>query len=373
MNNPVQNQDFTPPRRDILLTGFPSFVAKKMLETIVEREPDALIRLIVRPDYVDAADRTLTELKIDRSQVILLSGDVAAIDLGLSGREYLEVIANVTDIYHIASIWFLGADRAQVFEVNVHGARNIIDSAYEMQKLQRLNHLSTAFVAGDRTGVIMEDELALDQRFRNVYEETKYQAELAMQKAMTHLPVSIYRPSLIVGDSKTGEIDKMAGPYYLMNAIVNMPSVVPVLMPGKGDKPLNLVPVDFVCDAMYLISRAEKTAGKTFHICDPNPLSARKVFELVAERAGKRAPVGAFPYRLTKLIMRFPYLERLTRNPRQFMDDFNHLTIYNSINTMDALAGLHCPAFPTYVDRLVDFIKVQDIQFDLPDGMEIMG
>ncbi len=371
MNQSSQPQEKS--RRDILLTGFPTFVARKLLETIIEREPEAIVRLIVRPDYIDSADRTLTDMNADRSNIILLSGDVAAIDLGLSGREYLEVVANVTDIYHIASIWFLGVDRAQAFEVNVHGTRNIIDSAYEMQNLNRLNHFSTAFVAGDRTGVIMEDELSQDQNFRNVYEESKFQAELAMQKAMTHLPISIYRPSLIVGDSRTGEIDKMAGPYYLMNAIVNMPSVVPVLMPGKGDKPLNLVPVDFVCDAMYLISRAEKTAGKTFHICDPNPLSARKVFELVADRAGKRAPVGAFPYRITKLIMRFPYLERFTRNPRQFMDDFNHLSIYNSINTMDALAGLHCPAFPTYVDRLVDFIKVQDIEFDLPDGLEIMG
>ncbi|MBA2661488.1 MAG: SDR family oxidoreductase [Bradymonadaceae bacterium] len=360
-------------KRDILVTGFPSFVARKLLEAIIAREPDAFVRLLVRPDYIDAADRALTAMEAPRERIALLSGDVVAIDLGLSGREYLEVIANVTDIYNVASIWFLGVERNQAYEVNVTGARNIIDSAYEMQKLRRLNHFSTAFVAGDRTGVIMEDELAEEQGFRNVYEETKYLAELAMREAMAHLPISIYRPSIIVGDSSDGEIDKMAGPYYLMNAIVNMPSMVPILMPGKGDKPLNLVPIDFVCNAMYTISRNPQTAGKTFHLCDPNPLSARKVFELVAQRAGKRPPVGAFPYRLTKLIMKFPYLERLTRNPRQFMDDFNQLTIYNSMNTMEALDGHYCPPFPTYVDRLVDFIKVQEIEIDLPLGAEIMG
>ena len=362
--------------RDILLTGFPSFVSRRLLQTILEREAASRVRLLVRPDYVDEADRRLDEMGADRNRVSLVAGDVVAMDLGLSGTEYLDLIEHCTDIYHVASIWFLGVDRETIHQVNVQGARNIIDAAYEMKGLRRLNHFSTAFVAGDRTGVIMEEELDEGQRFRNAYEETKFEAEVAMRDAMRHIPVSVYRPSIVVGDSRTGEIEKMAGPYYLMNAIVLMPPNVPILMPGKGDKPLNMVPIDFVCDAMHTISLSEDTAGKTFHLADLNPLSARRVFELVAEIAGRPAPVGRFPYKLTKFVMTFPYLEKLTRSPRQFMDDFNQLTIYNSINTVEALEGHDaCPPFPDYVQNLVRYIKTteQSFDIDMPAAGEILG
>lgn len=362
--------------RDILITGFPSYMSRRVLDTILEREPKATIRLLARRDQIDDATRRLEALGTDATNIHLLAGDVVAMDLGLSGTEYLELVENVTDIYHIASIWYLGVDRQTIQDVNVQGARNIIDAALEMKHLNRLNHFSTAFVAGDRTGVIMEDELEEGQSFRNAYEETKYEAERMMRDAMRHISVSIFRPSIIVGDSQNGEIEKMAGPYYIMNALVLMPANMPVLMPGKGDKPLNMVPIDFVCDAMHRISLREDAAGKTFHIVDPNPLSARKVFEIVAEAAGRAAPVGSFPYKLAKLVLKFPYLEKMTRSPRQFMDDFNQLTIYNSINTMAALEAQDmCPPFTSYVEHLVQFIKTSDHTLDLemPEADELLG
>jgi len=362
MTDAVSNDD----ARDILITGFPTFLARRLLQTILEREPDASVRLLVLPELMDEADEQLDRLDADEDRVEVLEGDVVAIDLGLSGTEYLDLIANVTDIYHIASIWYLGADEQELFDVNVRGARNILDTALEAKQLERLNHLSTAFVSGDRTGVIMEEELEKHQSFRNAYEETKFQAEQAMRKEMNRLPISVYRPTIVVGDSQTGEIDRMAGPYYLMNAIVQMPQGVPILIPGKGDFPLNMVPADFVCRAMHTISRQKATEGMTFHLCDPNPLSARKVFEIVADHVGKSAPVGRMPYRLTKWVMKFPYLEKLTRSPRQFLDDFNQLTLYNGINTSRALPGdAQCPAFPSYVDRLIEYIRTDEPSVDL--------
>ena len=351
------------PARDILLTGFPSFVARRLLATLLADEPECFVRLIVRPDYLDQASRTLDAMGAARDRVLLLSGDVVSLDLGLSGREYLELVARVTDVYHIASIWYLGVDRQQTHEVNVVGARQILEACHEMRQLRRLNHLSTAFVAGDREGVIMEDELEQGQRFRNAYEQTKFQAEQLMRQAMPSLPISVYRPSIIVGDSRTGEIDKLAGLYYLMYAIVHMPPHVPMVMPGKGDKPLNLVPIDYVCQAMHLISQRQDTAGKTFHLTDPNPLAAQRIFELVAQQVNKPSPVRGVPYRLARQVMRFPYLERLTRSPRQLLDDLNHLTIYNSINTLSALHGqLLCPPLPSYLERLVEFIQASEAQ-----------
>lgn len=351
--------------RDILLTGFPTFLARKLLATILEHEPDAYVRLLVLPDLIAEAEEILDEWNVGSDRIDLLEGDVVAIDLGLSGTEYLDLVANVTDIYHVASVWYLGADEQQLFDVNVRGARHVLDAAREAKSLDRLNHLSTAFVSGDRTGVILEDELDEGQNFRNSYEETKFQAELAMREAMDRVPITVYRPTIVVGDSETGEIDRMAGPYYLMNAIVQMPPGVPILMPGKGHFPLNMVPADFVAEAIHTISKLDESAGKTYHLCDPNPLPARKVFELVAEHVGKSAPVGRMPYRLTKWVMKFPYLEKLTRSPRQFLDDFNQLTLHNGMNTSIALSGdQQCPPFPTYVDRLVDYIRNSQTTFD---------
>jgi nucleoside-diphosphate-sugar epimerase len=362
--------------RDILVTGFPSFVARRLVQTILAHEPDSTIRLLVRPDYVDAAARHLSAMKADRERVRIMSGDVVSLDLGLGGGEYLDVVAHVTDVYHIASIWYLGVEPKQTQQVNVQGATNILDAAHEMKRLERLNHFSTALVAGDRGGVIMEDELEAGQGFRNPYEATKYEAEQWMRRAMRNLPISVYRPTVIVGDSKTGEIDKMAGPYYLMYAITRAPANMPIVLPGRGEKPLNLVPIDYVCEAMYTISMASDCAGKTFHLCDPNPLSARKVFELVAELAGKPAPIGGAPIRLARLAMRLPYVERFMRGQRQFLEELYQLTIYNSMNTTAALAGrVPCPALPDYLDNLVTYIRRSESSLDIemPAITDILG
>ncbi len=354
--------------RDILITGFPSFVAREFFQMAYKAEKKATFRLLVRPEVVDQVNRILENGGFDRERVLVYSGDVVAIDLGLSGMEYLEVVANVTDIYHIATIWWLGVDRERVRNVNVLGARNVIDAALEMKKLNRLNHFSTAFVSGERTGVIMESELKNGQKFRNRYERTKYEAELMMQESMQRLPISVFRPTIIIGDSKTGVIDKVAGPYYVITAMMQMPANLPVVMPGKGDKPLNLVPIDFVCEAMHAISLKD-SAGKTFHLCDPNPLSSRGVFQLIASVAGVPSPVGKrLPYGLTKAVLKLPFLEKAMRNPRQFLDEVNQLTIYNSINTIEELAetGVRCPPLKDYVGKLVDYLRTSEHMVDVP-------
>lgn len=355
--------------RDILITGFPSFVAREFFQTAYLEEKRTIFRLLVRPEVVDQVNRIIEKGGFDRKRIHVYSGDVVAIDLGLSGTEYLEVVANVTDVYHIATIWWLGVDRERVRNVNVLGARNIIDAALEMKNLNRLNHFSTAFVSGERKGVIMESELKYGQKFRNRYERTKYEAELMMHESMQRLPISIFRPTIIIGDSKTGVIDKVAGPYYVITAMMQMPANLPVVMPGKGDKPLNLVPIDFVCEAMLAISLKENSVGKTFHLCDPNPLSSHGVFKLIATAAGVPPPVGKrLPYGITKAVLKLPFLEKAMRNPRQFLDEVNQLTIYNSINTIEELAdtGVRCPPLKNYVSKLIDYLRRSEHMVDVP-------
>src|SRR5262249_18746385 len=148
-----------------------------------------------------------------------------------------------------------------------------------------LVHWSTAAVSGKRKGVILEEELDEGQSFRNVYEATKFEAEKLARSAARRMPVTVLRPGIIVGDSSTGEIGRLDGPYCLMLFIVQGPLDVGLPLPGRGAAPMHLVPIDFVVDAAAALARDERAAGGTYHLTDPNPFAARQIYDLVAERA----------------------------------------------------------------------------------------
>jgi thioester reductase-like protein len=243
--------------------------------------------------------------------------------------------------------------------VNVEGTRNVIELARDSKHLRRLNHFSTCYVSGTREGVIAEDELDLGQSFRNAYEETKFKAEKLVRKAAESLPVTIYRPSSVVGDSQTGEIDRFEGPYYLGILLVTSPLAVPLPLPGNGVAPLNVVPVDFVAEATWTLSRDPRAVGKTLHLVDPNPMSARRVYELIAEKANRKLPRFTLSAKAADVMLRLPLLEKVARPQRAAISYVNHLAIYNSHNTLELLegTGIHCPPLSTYLDRLVDYVR----------------
>jgi thioester reductase-like protein len=208
-------------------------------------------------------------------------------------------------------------------------------------------------------GVIAEDELERGQSFRNVYEETKYHAERLVRRAGNSLPVTIYRPSSVVGDSQTGEIDRFEGPYYLGILLVMSPLVMPLPLPGNGVAPLNVVPVDFLVKAVWSISRDPRAVGRTLHLVDPNPMSAKRVYELIAEKANKKLPKFTLSAKAADVMLRLPWLEKLARPHRAAINYVNHLAIYNCYNTLELLdgTGIRCPPLATYLDKLVAFVR----------------
>jgi thioester reductase-like protein len=235
----------------------------------------------------------------------------------------------------------------------------VLELARRAPRLARLHHFSSAYVSGDRTGVVLEDELDVGQRFDDPYVRSKFDAELLVRRAQAELPVTIYRPSMVVGDSRTGEIDRLDGPYFLGLLLVAAPVPVPLPLPHEENAPLNAVPVDFVVEAAAEIGSNPASVGRTVHLVDPAPWSVRRVYELVAARAGKTLPRGAVPHRAVDAILRLPYLERFTRPQRSALQHVNRLVIYNPRNMLDLLAGtgIRCPAIPTYLDKLADFVK----------------
>jgi nucleoside-diphosphate-sugar epimerase len=344
-------------RGTYFVTGFPGFIGRRLVEYIAKEDPQGKVYLLVQPKFLKDAQKYVE--KLSGAPVEILSGDIVDMHLGLSGEEYEQLCAEVTDIFHLAAISYLGAPKETAHRVNVDGTRNVLELARDCEKLRRFNHFSTCYVSGDRVGVIAEDELERGQSFRNVYEDTKFQAERLVQRAASTLPVTIYRPSSVVGDSRTGEIDRFDGPYYLGILLVMSPLVMPLPLPGNGVAPLNVVPVDFVVQAVWTISKDPRGAGRTFHLVDPNPMSARRVYEMIAEKANKRMPKFTLSARAADMMLRLPLVERLARPQRAAISYVNHLAIYNCHNTLELLdgTGIRCPPLSTYLDKLVDFVR----------------
>ncbi|HLU65289.1 MAG TPA: SDR family oxidoreductase [Kofleriaceae bacterium] len=356
----LSESDTRPRPEVVLVTGFPAFTARRMTLKILAEDPQARVYLLSRAKFTDAARELAASLPPDQAaRLEVIEGDVCDMDLGLSGPEVRLLAGEVTTIHHMAGIYYMGVDRATARRVNVDGTRGVIELAAEAIRLRRICHWSTAAVSGKRKGVILEEELDEGQAFHNFYEETKFEAERLAQAAQRALPLTILRPGIIVGDSQTGEIDKMDGPYYLLVLIATNATQLKVPLPGRGTAPLHLVPIDFVIDAGYRLSLDERAAGGTFHLTDPNPLPARRVYELVAEHSQGKLARGFLPTGLARALLRAPGLERLTRGPLGFLESFDRPCFYNCRHTVALLeeSGIRCPTFDTYVENLVAYVR----------------
>ncbi|MEO8705059.1 MAG: dephospho-CoA kinase [Kofleriaceae bacterium] len=354
--------------RDVaLVTGFPAFTAKRMIAKLLSAEPETTLYVLAQSKFADDAQAFLATLAGSAERATIVVGDICDMDLGLSSAEYRALSKELTWIHHLAGIYFMGVDDDTARRVNVSGTRTVLELAHDCGRLERVVHWSTAMVSGDRKGTFYEEDLEAGQKFHNGYERTKYEAEKLVRTAMRKLPITIVRPGIIVGDSFTGQIDKLDGPYYLMVLFATNASGLRLPLLGRGDSPLHLVPIDYVIDAAWHIGRHESAAGKTFHIVDPAPLTARQVFDSVAEHAHTEKPRGHIPGPLARAFLKTPGLARLGRGPRAFVDLLDHVVHYDQSNTAQALAGttLRCPSLPDYLAVLVR--HVLDVTKAVPD------
>jgi nucleoside-diphosphate-sugar epimerase len=344
----------------VLLTGFPRFEARFLARHLLASEPRTLLYCVVHDKFAGAAQQLVgTYSPEDRGRIVLLQGDAAAIDMGLSGAEVREVSARIERIYHFVQVTYLGVQRAEAEYVNVQGAREAVEMARAARALRCLVLLSTAMVSGSRTGLVRERDLDAGQSFRTVVEETCARAERVARRAMRDVPIAVVRPSSVVGSSESGEIDRFDGPYTLILLLLNSPAELAVPLPASGDVPLNLVPIDFVARAAHHIGRDPRAPGRTFHLVDPAPLPARRVFELVARAAGRRSPRGHIPSYIARSLLRAPGLDRFLRSPRAFVELLTTRVRYDSTNADEILAGtgILCPPFESYVDQLVALVQ----------------
>jgi thioester reductase-like protein len=349
--------------QQILLTGLPStLLARRLLPALLAREPDARIVCLIPGKLVAAAEAELSKLSADsRNRTEVLVGDTVDMDFGLSGKRYRELAQRIDVVQHCAFATYAGVPREVAERTNIGGTAEVLELCELGNRGCRLVLWSTALVSGTLQGKVVEGELRHPPNFPSVVEETRFRAERMVREAMDHVPTTILRPSLIVGDSRTGEIDRMEGPYLLILLMLSSPVDLRVPLPGRGDALLNLVPIDYVVDAGITISRDPRAVGRTFHIVDEDPPTARRVFERIAEATGRPGPVGSLPSPLATALLRTPGLQRFSHIPRTFLEQLATRVTYDARNTRELLLGtdISCPKATSYLTVMVDYVRSQ--------------
>lgn len=345
----------------IFLTGFPGFIAERLVERLAK--PNTQFFLLVQPQFVEKAVRDIESIAQKTGAPLenfaVIEGDITRENLGISAEDLKVVRGETTDVYHLAAIYDLAVNKDLAYSVNVKGTKKVNDFVRNLPNLRRYNYISTCYVAGRREGEILETELAHDAGFRNYYEETKYLAEVEVEKLKEELPVTIFRPAVVVGDSRTGETSKYDGIYYLIHYLRKAPNLLRLVNVGNKNVRLNLVPVDFVVEGIAALAKDEAATGKTVALADPHPLTTEQIFDAVSETmTGKKSVIKPPPALIEKSLM-LPISPSVSGLPHSGVPYFFLSQTYDT-SIAEELLGKHrivCPNFNTYVVSLLEFIE----------------
>jgi thioester reductase-like protein len=346
-----------------LFTGFPGFIGARLLPRLMELLPESRFACLVQQRFLGAAEESLAAMARDhphtRERVQVVTGDITQPRLGLEPGAAADLSRDVEGAWHLAAVYDLAVARDLAQRINVDGTRHVREFLSGCPRLQRLHYVSTAYVSGRATGVYRETDLDVGQAFKNHYEETKFLAEVDVVKS--GLPATVYRPAIVVGDSRTGETAKFDGPYFTVAAMERVPSPGLFLRVGSGKQPANLVPVDFVIEAMARLGAVESSRGKTYHLTDPDPLPVFEIERLFAQAMGKSFWYVPVPPALARAFFTPRPVQRFFGMPVQTLDYFDHPCRYDASQASADLGplGVRCPRFPDYVGRLVAFYRAK--------------
>ena len=344
----------------VFLTGFPGFIATRLLRRLATEQCDFL--LLVQPAFLELAQAEIERIAAETgkpvSDCVVLPGDITSPDLGLSPGDLEQARAKSTVVFHLAALYDLAVEREPALRVNVEGTRNVNTFVSSIVNLQHYHYVSTCYVAGKRTGVIRETELHHNAGFRNYYEETKHLAESEVQALKPSLPVTIHRPSVVCGDSKTGETVKYDGIYYLIRYLLKWPAVLSAFNIGSDRVTLNLVPVDFVVESMAVLAGDSHAIGKTLQLADPDPLTTRQLFDSISRAIDGHPSRLTLPSSVVEKSLMSALSPKITDLPHSAVPYFFLNQTYDTTQSTALLAphGIRCPSFESYVKTIVDFV-----------------
>ncbi|KAB1187964.1 MULTISPECIES: SDR family oxidoreductase [Haloferax] len=344
----------------VFLTGFPGFLGSALVERLADRT-DELVCL-VQPRYRDAAvSRAADLLGPEWNETLtLVEGDITDPALGLSETTRTDLESRVTEVFHLAAVYDLAVSPDVGQAVNVDGTRHVLDFA-ESAGVDRLHYVSTCYVSGRYDGVFTESDLDVGQSFNNHYEETKFHAEVLVRDRMDEVPATVYRPAIVVGDSRTGETQKYDGPYYLIQLLLRQPRVAVVPRLGDPDaSELNVVPRDYVVDAIDYLSQLDRSKNVTYQLCDPNPPTIREFVRMLLDATDRVGVPVPTPVGVTQSALhRWETLRDVVDIEPETLPYFTHPTRYVGGNARKHLSGtgIEPPAFESYVSELVAFVR----------------
>ena len=342
----------------VFFTGFPGFIGRRLVSRLLKDDPELRVATLVEEKMADDARKCAEQFDAsDRIEVI--TGDIGERDLGLDKETYERLTGEMTSAYHLAAIYNLAVPFEIAQRVNVDGTGNVLDLCVKAEKLERLNYVSTAYVAGMRTGTVYEHELIMGQEHKNHYESTKFQAEVWVRELMDKVPTTVYRPAIVVGDSQNGETEKFDGPYYILRTFQRM-GRAPLAQFGRSEAPFNVVPVDFIVDAIAAAAADPEAVGETLHLVDPEPVTAAELFKALAHEYTDRDPKVRVPPKLVQNSLRSKAMSKAFYGaPPESIQYLNHPVTFDTRRAADVLArhGVEIPKFQEYVANMVKFFR----------------
>ncbi|HLS57612.1 MAG TPA: SDR family oxidoreductase, partial [Zeimonas sp.] len=356
---------------DYFITGATGFIGRRLVRKLLARR-GAIVHFLVR----DASPPKLAPLYeawgVDKSRAIPVVGDIARPGLGLRPADRKRLEGKIQHLFHLAAIYDLKAGVEEQVAVNIEGTRNVVAFANAIG-VRCFHHVSSIAAAGLYEGVFREDMFEEAENLDHPYYATKHESEKIVRDE-AKVPFRIYRPGLVVGDSRTGEMDKIDGPYYFFKLIQRLRRIVPSWMPTIGIEGgrINIVPVDYVVAAMDHIAHAKGLDGRCFHLVDPEPMRVGDVLNAFAKAAHaplmsirvNAALVGFIPNSVKKGLMALTPVRRI-RNavmkdlglPDDILQFVNYPTRFDCRETLAALkgSGIECPRLDDYAWVLWDY------------------
>jgi len=352
------------------ITGGTGFIGRNLIPLLLRRR--GRVYVLVRPSSLERFERLKARWGRAGARVVAVPGDLTRPGLGISKALRGELAGKIDHVFHLAAIYDLKAPEAEQVEANIQGTENAIRFAGDVGA-GRFHHVSSIAAAGLYPGTFTEDMFEEAVGLDNPYFRTKHDAERLVRQTC-EIPWRIYRPGIVVGDSATGEIDKIDGPYYFFKLIQKMRRALPSWMPTVGIEGgrINIVPVDYVVGAMDYLAHRPRLDGRCFHLTDPKPLRIGEVLNLFAEAAHAPQMTMRIDARLFNYVpgvvkqglMMLPPARRIYRQvmkdlgmPPEVLQFVNYPTKFDSRETQKALkgSGIKVPRLDDYAWRLWDY------------------
>ncbi|HZX26944.1 MAG TPA: SDR family oxidoreductase [Telluria sp.] len=353
------------------VTGATGFIGKRLVKKLLARK-GSVVYFLMREGSRDKLPALLDYWGTTKARAIPVFGDLRSPKLGVSKEDTKKLTKQIDHFFHLAAVYDLGADAESQIEANITGTRNTVDFANAISA-GRFHHVSSIAAAGMFEGIFREDMFDEAENLDHPYFSTKHESEKIVRNE-AKMPWRVYRPGLVVGDSVTGEMDKIDGPYYFFKLIQRIRQMLPPWMPTIGIEGgrINIVPVDFVVGAMDHIAHKDGLDRRAFHLTDPEPMRVGEVLNVFCRAAHaptmsiriNAALFGFIPKSVKKGVMALTPVRRLRDAimkdlglPPDIMQFINYPTRFDSRDTQAALkgSGIACPPLESYAAPVWDY------------------